>query len=313
MTLLIVPALIALIMKVFLLIASSSNSKANEKWVAFVTVFAVLNLCEVLLLFGDERGWRLENFLCIYYVLILAVMSYGLNYIVDSSMLLQRTYFKFCAAGSLVMMGFVIATDSIIYGEASAATYISAYKGDHFIYFKALVLAHLIGGLSFLLYNTCYWKSRCVDRFVNCLYALIGFLPLIVFGGAIILLLQKDFGVNALVVLPVCSTFFLMVTVKGQSIYLLKRDIRSIFPFTPESGVRAEFEWATTQYNFGKTKHKETMIMLERNLVLYKLTKHNWNVSRAASDMGLSPSTLYSMMERLKVRGKASGDNHDKG
>jgi two-component system response regulator HupR/HoxA len=86
---------------------------------------------------------------------------------------------------------------------------------------------------------------------------------------------------------------------------MLKRSARPITPFGPESNVKpiASYDGSITPFaNIQEGGTLESAVSeLEMQLIRNALTRHNWNISRVANELGLTRRGLYLKLSRYGI------------
>lgn len=206
------PAVLALSMKLWLLMVAHKRKWADTSWKAYVAVFCIHNLSELLVLGAAgtaEPAWLI---LRSYYTCTLVVMLYGLFYVSDSGRKMQRAI-SHIASGVVAMLVFLILfTDAVIHGHQAHAYSLSAIRGDAFSLFQVSALTIIFFTTTFLISN--YRRTKSVQH----LYTLFALTPMILTTIVVLLLMNTQYALNAVVIIPIASTLFLIITLQGHKV-----------------------------------------------------------------------------------------------
>jgi DNA-binding NtrC family response regulator len=134
----------------------------------------------------------------------------------------------------------------------------------------------------------------------QCLYTLLALLPLLLAGPTVLLLQHLGWQINTSLILPITSTFYLLVIVASEKVHRLT-DIRAYLPFSAERKISRALFKTCTDYSSQQCSLKEAQNNCERILLLYSLEKNNYNVSKTAEMINVKRTTLYSICQRLDI------------
>ena len=300
MTILIIPAAISLVLKLgllFLLFGKSSNSKS---FLPMVAVFACHNLCEVLAYTQFFSGGSVDWIVRGYYCLSVWGMCYMVIYASDTAKFkgtqaVAASLMTFAALASFVFM----LTDFVIAKPTIENALIKAGRGPLYWTFQVSVFA-LMWAVLATLFNG-YRSKSDHDTQTKCIYSLVAIAPLALVGPGVILLQEAGFGINTTLILPVCSTLYLLVIALGESKHRLT-DIRIYLPFSVERKTAAELMATCAKFSSTSISLKDASSEIERVLIMHSLQKTNFNVKRSARMMNMNRSTLYSACKRLGIQ-----------
>jgi hypothetical protein len=296
------PALIGLISKIAVLFYARAGRKWETTFVSLVLIFTCVNAIELLGYLRFLDGLNVSSFLRLYYVAaIFAFMSLSLH---NTSVSKIKNHL---ASTLLILIAVVLAstvlwTDVIIAGSHSIGYAITATKGNYYFLFSFYVVATLIGNVVLLLHSR--KKATTSLDAIRCLYSLVAFTPLFVLTLIVVGLKTFDIAINAAVLVPIMTTLFLFIMLKGESEHQLT-DIRRLLPLSLERKMASKMATLIDSYTqkdnqqdaFNNLRHD-----IEKEIILYSLKVNANNISGTAKMMGLqSRSTLYSMMKRLKI------------
>ena len=301
MTWFMLPAVIGIIIKIYLL----ANVK-NAEWITagligFVSVLLLHNLSEILLFNSLLSGLDAEFVIRTYYVCTVAVLIYGLYYVTDFEKFPQTKFLA--AAVSALGVGIallIFGTDYFIAGAAPIAYTITAIQGEGYWLFQAYILICLVTWITCLFLN--YKKATSPKEEIRYFYGLVALSPLVVASFAIIAMMNVGIAVNATVIIPLASTLFLIVLIRGNNSHAIDVDLRQVVPFTLERTASNQIKIASSQYNLENMSHKDFMMALEKAVIEYKFLKNGKNTSKTAASMQIERSTLYGKFKALKIQ-----------
>lgn len=300
MTWTMVPALFGICVKLWLLITAKKSRWVNTALIGFVSVLTIQGFTELLLFHGFNLDWNTNFIIRCYYLSIIAAMTYGFYYSMDSATYPVVKYIGLAICLSAVILsGLIFLTDSVISGVVRLAYITTAIKGHAYWAFQLFTLVSIVGWISCLVLN--YRNAVDPKEEVRHFYALIALMPLAILSLILLVLIGIGRPLNATMVIPIVSTLFLIITIRGMNIHDKQQDIRSLVPFSLENLSVNRIKSASAQYALENMSHKELMATIERAAIEYKLKKNNGNVSKTAASMQVERSTLYSKFKILNI------------
>lgn len=301
MTWFMLPAIIGILVKLYLLFGVRRNVLINHAVIGLVSVLALHNLSELLLFNSFVKSLDANHLIRAYYVCSIMVSSYALYYALSLSKFNSKVNtFLFCAIPALCLSLTVLMSNFIIAGASELSYTITALKGNQYWVYPIFLIASMVLTISCLLVN--YRNSESPDHEVRNFYALASMTPLLGIPVVVVGLMSVGIAVNATFVFPIASTLFLLILIKGKYSLSLHRDPRGIVPNSLESQLATIISQANAQYSFEKISHKELMASIEKAVIQYKYLKNDRNVSRTANSMKIDRSTLYNKFKALEVR-----------
>jgi len=163
-------------------------------------------------------------------------------------------------------------------------------------------LASLLLSSAALIYR--YKSSASQLESTRSLYSLFALSPVILACFLAMLFRILEMDINGAGMLPIATTLFLIIVLKGESKHRLS-DIRRFLPLSPERAISANvMELVDAYVNQDKKAdaYKTLQAGIEKEIICYTLDKCNNNRSQTTEMMGLkNRSTLYSMMKRLEI------------
>lgn len=320
---LLLPAVISFFVKIGILVFARRTLSFGKPSIllGLLVICGLHNICEVLtygsFLNGSDPGMLFRT----YYLLLIFMFAYMFAYAIQVSQLKLRFLYQPLIVICIVIGG-LFYTNMIVEGYTAIEYSITAIRGEHYWIFQLSALSLLFG--TPIVLTVGYRRAQDQRVKVQCMYTILALAPL-VFGIAfVILLMMAGIKINAMIVIPIATTLFIIVTVRTEAKHRMT-DIRRWLPGSPERKAAMEMLEAASDYNLGDKNLKEALQTCEKVLVKYKFDLHRYpdadnpgkqvyNVSAAADDMGMSRSTAYLKAEqhgisvkRQKAADKKSG------
>ena len=297
MTWYMLPAALALLVKLWLLFTLKSRAWAGKRWAGFVAIFCVHNLSELLVFnTGLQQGLSADFLIRCYYACTCMVIVYSFIYAMNERQHAWQK--KMCYTLSLsgaIVIALIFLTDLIISGYDYFSYSVMAIKGDGYFLFRVYAWIGIVSLFATLAFN--FIKAETRQQEVHYFYSFIAFLPLIIIGLLVMILMAL--GINIAMLLPVGSTLFLIISLHGKNRALIQTSWRSLVPYTLEYDMRRKLRAAQMQYINADSSHQETMMQIEKALLEYQRDKHGGSIAKASKSIGIMRSTFYSKMNRL--------------
>ena len=185
-------------------------------------------------------------------------------------------------------------------GYSDNGIYVKAIKGDYFWVFQCFSILSVSASLTSLIYNYLSENDKLIK--IGYAYTILGFAPLGITVLLITSLMLLGYNANGSGLIPLATTFFLLITSKGRSPHSLKSDRRALLPNTKEAHLQRIFSKVRTHYSLGHMPLKEAVDTIELQIINYTLNKNDGNMSLTARDLGMSRSTLYGRLKLLKSK-----------
>lgn len=218
------PALVALLLKLWLLVHARHRSWLGGAWIGFVAVFAVHNAVELTVLLKPSGLVNFDLLIRTYYVCTALVLVYGLHYVTDRSEATQRYLVSvFSAIVTLLSVG-LMASNMIVSGVTDLVHSLQADRGAAFGVFPAFVIATLTALVAVLRINYVRYSNTHPAKQAELRLAAIALTPLLLVTMIVSALLDTEYRINAAVLVPMASTLFLMITFKGRVV--VRDDLR---------------------------------------------------------------------------------------
>lgn len=293
------PAALALAFKLGLLVIGQSSKRVDRKWVAFAAILAVHNASELMVLRQFAGSLSAEWIVESYYICSIAVITYGIYYVMETSMRTQRIVLASASILGLLLAGLIALTDHVIAGHIDLAYSLTALKGPLYLLFTAYALTFVSAIGAMLVYN---YKTATLPMLeVGHGLTAIAITPLVLGTMIIVSLMMMGIHINATVITPIFSSLFLWITFKGKDANGVIYDPRNNIPQSVEAKNNKMVEKILAQYKLENLPHNQAMASLERELIQYKLKKNHDVVAATARSMGIPRSTLISKIRTLVV------------
>jgi hypothetical protein len=299
----ILPALLALMAKLFLLFFARNGRTGSSIFLPMLLLFACHNLAEVLAYIEYFNGDYSTHILRWYYVMTLCGGAAILVYALQISNSLGSLWIVSVAAVALSsgLSLIILLTDSVVSGATSIAYAPTAEQGQQYWLFQLLFV-----GMLFLISGVLirgYLKAKDHVAEIQCGYTLLGLLPIVIVALSVVTLMSFGVNLNAAGIIPICTTFFLLITIKGELTHKLT-DIRRHIPFSLERQTSSQIMDIFSRYAQDEVNYRNGMAELERLLVMHKHSKSQGNVTQTAASMDIPRSSLYSIFRRLGIEVK---------
>lgn len=304
MSLLMIPVVIALALKLGVLRVAHKTKEKSESLFSFVAAFTLLNACELMLFLNFDNDGSSEWLMRCYYSLSVFVLAFGISYAFEVSSGetnrsgRQRTLLWVPPA---LITAFVFFSDIIIAGANPTTTASTAALGEHYWIFQVYSFASIVAIASLLWRG--YRNGESERRKIQCMCIMIAFTPLLMTAAAILTLMGMGIDVNALSILPIASSLFLLIVIYGER-YHYMTDLSRLLPYSAERIMVNEMLEVACKYASEDFTHKETMDELNKLVIVFKQNKYKGNIMQTAKSMDVSRSTLYSMLKRYDIPNK---------
>ena len=302
----IMPALLALTVKLFLLFVARNERNGSSIFFTLLLLLACHTMAEVLVYIEYFKGDYSTHVLRWYYVMTLCGVAAILVYAFQISNLLSslRSISVTAVALSICLSLFILLTDSVVSGATSIGYALTAEQGPQYWLFQLLFVGilFLISGVLIRGYLTA--KDHVAE--IQCGYTFLGLLPIVIVALSVVALMGFGMQINAAGIIPICTTFFLLITIKGERAHTLT-DVRRHIPFSLERRTSGEIMDIFSRYAQDEVNYRDCMAELEKLLVVHKHSKSRGNVTQTAASMEIPRSSLYSIFRRLGVEVKDMG------
>ncbi len=305
---LLLPAAISFFIKIAILWFARETVSFGRPTIllGLILICAMHNVCEFLTYSNFLAGKSPDLLFRSYYVLLCGMLAYMLAYAAEVSNLKPKWLYPLLVAICTIVGSAILFTDLVVAGYTTIGYSITAIRAEHYWLFQLTALPLLISTAAVLIAG--YIKSDEHIIQIRCLYTLLGLAPLIICIISVIVLMAMGFKINAMMIIPISSTLFILITLKTEAQHRLT-DVRRMIPYSIERTTSNEIQNVISNYAMENKSHKEAIADIEKLLVVYKNTKTGNNVSKTAESMGLPRSTVYAIFKRLEISREQEGND----
>lgn len=301
MSYIVIPALIAFLVKLVVLVLSSQNKSTSKVFLVLMVLFAVHNLCEMLIVWDYLHQLDGSMVLRSYYALTVAGLCAIFMYACEVSHYSLPIMSKLKGALSLLLCGLIFLTDYVVSGSTLISYSITVQKGTLYLVWQLYCIATLIATVTVILLGFRHAKEHRVE--IQCIYTFMALMPLIVVCFIVLGLMAWGFRVNGVISIPIATTLFIVIMVISEYQHRLT-DVRRFIPWSSEYKTSRKIMDIFSNYSRDKIDYREAIGEIERLLVLQKYDKNSGNASETANKMGMPRSSLYSIFNRLKIESR---------
>ena len=299
MSLLVLPALLALLIKLGLIYIYRKSVKASTCFLVMVVVFALHNLCEVLAFWEFFHGLNGEFLLKTYHVISLTsllVICWTVN---EVSEIESRNYLKFYGFLVALASSVIVFTDHVISGAGTLSYVITAERGPLYSVFQIMALS-LIVMLLYQIYIG-YSQAKTHSAQIKSAYMGIALLPQVAAVVIVIIMMNMKLPINGAVIFPLATSLFVFILLAAEHKHQIM-DVRRFIPFSDERKTSNQIMDIFSKYAQDRASYREAVNDIEKLLVEHKYEKNDRNATYAAQKMGMPRSSLYSLFNRLGVK-----------
>ena len=301
MNLLLLPALISLLLKLFILWTATKGGRVSIIFLSLIAIFALHNAVELFalsyMLFYQSS--HIEQILRPFYIITVFAIMYITLHALTVSEIINKTMTVCLITIATVISSLILLSDLIIAGHYSIGYSISAVKGDYYWLFAAMAILGISTSVSVLAYG--YRNAETQIKSTRCLYSIYALIPIFLVGLTTVMCKLLNIPFNATAIMPIASTLFLFIVIKTESKHKLS-EIKRLLPMSLERKTADNFLNMLDEYVQNSNKedvYKNLQSSIEREIICYSLEKSNNNITHTANMMGLkNRSTLYSMLNR---------------
>ena len=301
-----IPALISLLLKLYILIINFKLDKISIVFLSLIIIFALHNGIELFGYLSVFNNGDAGSFFRPYYVITLYLLSYLLLYGLTVSGYINRVITTSLLSLTTLLAGLVLFSDQIIIGYESIGYSVTAIEGKYYPVLSAFVLVNLS-----LTFGVLFYKYKNADSLLQsqrCLHSIYALTPIIFAFTLTVICKSLGIKFNAAVIVPIATTLFLIILLSNESRHKLS-DIRKFLPLSLERQTSKNFMSILDHYithGNEQDKFKTVQSRIEKEIIIYSLKKCDYNISKTTQLMGLrGRSTLYSMMKRLDINAKS--------
>ncbi len=295
----IAPAIISLLVKLLVIFFARKKLATSKSFIYLIIALAMQNVLELLLFVNFFAGSSADLTLRFYYACTIAVLAYTVSYVIDVADIEVTTRFiRPVLYVTTCIILCVIFTDTIIAGFRPINHAITRVSGSYYWIFQIFTLSVLVFSISLPVVGYCRTDNPRIQ--IQCLYTFLSLLAPFFTGCSSSSMIAAGKHGNAMILLPLATTVFVLITLTGKSGDHLT-DLRRFLPFSLEKKVSREIQQVISAYSQEEHSHASSMNEIERILVQYKHAKSGNNPSKTAKSMDIPRATLYSKFRRLNI------------
>jgi len=267
------PALVSLLLKLFVLSIVIRGGKVSVLFLSLICVFALHNGIELVGYVQHLNNETIDIYFRLYYVATIYLLMYILLHGLTSSRFENVFITTAVVTVATSLSLFVLFSDIIIAGQYSIGYSATAILGPYYSAFKLYVLASLLLSSAALIYR--YKSSASQLESTRSLYSLFALSPVILACFLAMLFRILEMDINGAGMLPIATTLFLIIVLKGESKHRLS-DIRRFLPLSPERAISANvMELVDAYVNQDKKAdaYKTLQAGIEKEIICYTLDK----------------------------------------
>ena len=306
MSIYVLPALLALVIKIYVLIVARA-ANTSRIFEGMVLIFALHNLAELIAYIQFTEGRLTDELFRLYYVALLGIIGYLCFYSIEIAKIavLRKLYLPF-TVWALVLGVLLLTTDHIVQGFFSIGYSATAEQGPYYWLFSLTNMGATIFVTTTLIYG--YRNSENHVTQIQCLYNLMALAPLVLLGFINITLLTFGKQLNAGGMIPIATTLFLLITLQSESKHRFT-DVRRYLPFSKERKMADEVMSLISKFSMDEISYKDLSNEIEKIALKSKLAQADDSISEAARLLKMKRTTLYSMLNRhgIEREGKSDG------
>ncbi len=310
MSIYIIPALFALMIKLGVLTLSTKGVSKSPLFFTMVLFFACHNVAEVLGILEFFNGERLTQVLRWYYLMTIGALGVMVLYAADISNISRKwgganlRIFNVCVITLTSALAILIMfTNALVAGSESLGYIMTSVRGPAYLLFPLFAILSFCLVVSLLVYG--YKNAESHRDEISSAYTLLALAPVVIASFVLMGLMVFGVRINATAVLPITTALFLVIMLKTERQHRII-DIRRHIPYSLERKTSAQIMEIFSKYASDEVNYRDGLAEIEKLLVLHKHDKHRGNVSSTASSMEIPRSSLYSIFRRLDIELKES-------
>ena len=263
-----------------------------------MVVLALLNLAEVLIYAGHSTGLSLNLLLKSYFVCCVMGLIFGYLYVADGVRYPIQKYLGVSIAifGAIQIIA-ILGLDAVVGRYSLNSMPVVAQKGELFWIFQIFVLSSVFFACLVMFYN--YAHAKDPKQQVAYAYTIAGVALLVLSIITIVVFMMLGIDANSTGIVPIATTFFLLITAKGKNTHLITKDPRRLNPLSMEAATATQIDRVQTQSALNNVSLKESVANIEVALIRYKLEKNQGNISETARQLGVARSTINKKLQQV--------------
>jgi len=243
------PAALALLFKLYLIISKRHLINENAALYYLVFVFAINNFTEYLILTSGgvvESGFLVRA----YYPTAIAVLIYGLIYSIGSNKLfVDKILIAISTVFGVALALAILTSDYVVLAGMQKSYFVTAVRGEYYYITQIFVL--LMCSLIAYVVVRNFRNSKDEAVRVEALWVMLAVAPSLFITFSCVILMILKFNINALIFTPIGSTLFLIITLISSNKGVNKKDPRKYIPLTLEKEFSKEIANAENAFLTG--------------------------------------------------------------
>jgi len=300
MSLFALPALVALILKIWVYALAKKSDQSSQTFLWLLVFFAMHNLSEFLVIaqFFENQG-TINYLLRFYYVGLIFSLAYMCIFATTTAHQNNHNRHDLIILSVAVLFSLVmIQTDLVIAGSSAIGYTVTAIKGHYYFLFQFIVLLGFVRIFYVLIHQ--YLTTLNIQVQLKCFYAMFALSPIIVISTLVMLMMHLGYPYTAALILPFASTLVLLIVVLSHKHNDLI-NIRGRLPFSAHRAAERQLvniyrSFANEDLGLNQAKRD-----IERIFIQSALDRSGNNVSQAAARLKIKRSSLYSIFNRLEI------------
>ena len=297
---LLIPAIAGLLIKFFFLYSSMDSLKKNM-FTVMLAISALHSLSELIVVstFFLDRDANL--LMRLYYVMSVWWLGFALMYVFE--LINSKNIFNYIVITlATVTSALFLFTNLVISGYESNGYVPTAKKESFYWIFQVFALGTISSSI-IILCKKAFFSNTEVDiqKQLQSFYLLIGFLSPFIAVLAVIFLMQIGVNINAVAVIPIATTLFVIFMIKSEQDHRLI-DLRRFIPWSRENRASKKANLIFSKLALKEITLKEAENEFQKLAIQYQKDLTNNNISAAARNLGVSRSSLYAKIDKLSMK-----------
>ena len=283
---------VALALKLIVFSSGRGKEWADKKWMCLLLTYAAFNAAEFVMYLSLYYELISSHLIKIYFICSVLCLTASFDYVANNKYVSQRIAVMILYSASVLLCIAIGFSDLIIGAYIDNSMPIKSEKGQMFFLYLGFALLSISLIITTLIMN--YKKASSVNLKVDYAYTLVAFIPLALAIILILSLMALGFNSNGSAIIPLATTIFLMITVKGKVTYSISTDPRLIIePMSLKSVKSRQINKIKTQFLLGNKSYSETIKEIETALVDSLIDEHGGNISAAARASSMDRGMIY--------------------
>ena len=292
MYLVLLPALIALLLKLYVLFRNRIEGWNDKSWGGVILAFAALNLSELVVYSVSYSGYSPDNLVRVYYICCLFASFTCFAYLLRTDILWQKIIVIASSLPVLPLSIMIFFTDLVVGDVETVDVLVKAYKGPMFVLFQVYALFNAIVSLGALVWN--YRNAETVFERNKQGYNILAVIPIFVTILIVIGFMMIGLKANGSMFLPLGTTFFLMISSSCKAAKDIRYDLRRIFsPKSAVSKAGRKIDLIQAKLALDEINYKDAVEAIEAELMDMLIEKSGGNISEVARNAGIARSMVY--------------------